>query len=949
MRRYKGIAEGVNFKGNIVFQDIIELQEKMVAAMKTEDVSVTIQKGINAVLTDSGFAISEGILLWGGFPATFEGATGMSLDKAKYFAITVTSEDTRTITGVEYFAYEYYRAIITEYPPQIGGILEGSKVVDVVPFILRVDDCDTELIPNVGNGSDGDVFVHRGMSGIVRTCNGKYFLLLRGCAFYQERYKSIGEVAGGIVIIGNRVNVENEVVTIYNATERASVPLEGKLKDLLAQLAKNYNDMKEIGFSASYYDLEVFLKDANDLAVTCKSWKGVVAPKGSVYVPEALSLLGGAVTALEELSSYGLYNNLTDKPTSLSDLFNDIDSTVDREVKAIPVGITPLVVPRGWFVANGDNGTDNLNGTVLVAGLGTPALMSAFVSSDSTLETKKVIYIQRIKIMRQITIVAPVGGAIGVTRFHSTQPSVGGNVVFSVETGSRTFYAVPNKHYKFVSMQFGTSDIRTTNPSTVNVDADLSIRVIFRKENPVTAFAYSKTRSLRLVDVNGITGTNVSLEASSVLVKTPVIVSTLEYFAGFEVNGVAASYYNEAGFHQLRIDNIEAPTLIRALFRDFYKVNIKKIGEGTVTGDIEKLVLGAVASITATPSNGWKLKYITWEDSEGTHNVTTAIASIVVEDDNPDVTVTFEKTSKLTVRTEDNSTTKGSISILSATPSASQTDYVNSTAKTLIQAIPAYGYQLNRWESSLGDYRFEERAEVRLDQDSTYIAIFTPIKYRITVDATPNSYGTVDGDGTYLVGTVATLTANTLVGKKFKHWLKIPASQVVTIVSTSAMYLPVITESCTYRAVFEVSQELLILSVRTQATGTVSGGGSYPYGAVATANAQPAPYYEFEGWYENNVRISSQAIAAIVLRTPRTLVANFVRMTAEVVLTVYPESFGTVTGSGTKNLGSSVLITAVGNVGHDFTGWYNGDALESPLANYEFFITDDIILTARFS
>ena len=59
-------------------------------------------------------------------------------------------------------------------------------------------------------------------------------------------------------------------------------------------------------------------------------------------------------------------------------------------------------------------------------------------------------------------------------------------------------------------------------------------------------------------------------------------------------------------------------------------------------------------------------------------------------------------------------------------------------------------------------------------------------------------------------------------------------------------------------------------------------------------------------------------------------------------------SYGTVTGSGTYNCGSTATLTAVPNTGYTFVGWYESGSQVSTATTYTFTVNGNRTLEARF-
>ena len=61
--------------------------------------------------------------------------------------------------------------------------------------------------------------------------------------------------------------------------------------------------------------------------------------------------------------------------------------------------------------------------------------------------------------------------------------------------------------------------------------------------------------------------------------------------------------------------------------------------------------------------------------------------------------------------------------------------------------------------------------------------------------------------------------------------------------------------SFTLTAVFEQLVYEVQATASTEAGGTVTGGGAFTHGQVATLTAEPAEGYQFDGWYENGEQV----------------------------------------------------------------------------------------------
>jgi len=71
--------------------------------------------------------------------------------------------------------------------------------------------------------------------------------------------------------------------------------------------------------------------------------------------------------------------------------------------------------------------------------------------------------------------------------------------------------------------------------------------------------------------------------------------------------------------------------------------------------------------------------------------------------------------------------------------------------------------------------------------------------------------------------------------------------------------------------------------------------------------------------------------------------------TAKYTVSATTDGKGTVTGAGEYNQGSSVTLKATPEENYEFTGWYDGDQLVSPNAEYTFTVSKDVTFAAKFT
>lgn len=246
----------------------------------------------------------------------------------------------------------------------------------------------------------------------------------------------------------------------------------------------------------------------------------------------------------------------------------------------------------------------------------------------------------------------------------------------------------------------------------------------------------------------------------------------------------------------------------------------------------------------------------------------------------------------------------------------------------VIEAVPKAGHKFKRWsDGNTNEKREIILSEGVLDAHSVtlaYTAEFEALPYTITVNAEKN--GTVEGGGTYLYGSVATLKAIANTGYKFKQW-----SDGVTENPRSIT----VTSNAAYTAIFEIKTYSVTTNSSPAHGGTTSGDGIYNYGTVQTITAIPATGYKFTKWSDGNNNNPRQIAISDDI--------NGVIYTAVFEAIVYeiPVSGenGLVETHGEKTYNTTVAITATPHTGYKFVKWSDGETSPNRFLD----LTEDVI------
>ena len=249
----------------------------------------------------------------------------------------------------------------------------------------------------------------------------------------------------------------------------------------------------------------------------------------------------------------------------------------------------------------------------------------------------------------------------------------------------------------------------------------------------------------------------------------------------------------------------------------------------------------------------------------------------------------------------------------------------------VIAAMPYIGFEFISWT----DGNTDNPRTIIVTENATYTAHFGLQQCVIKTDVTPEGAGTVNGGGIYDYGSIIQLVVHNNMGYRFQMW------DDGNITNPRTVFVE---GDAIYTAVFEPLSYEITTECDPVEGGTVSGAGTYYYGATATLTATPNENYSFLCWGDG------------VVSNPRNITVTgnanykalfYLNSTPQYTITVVANdpSLGTVTGSGTYPEGSIVEISATPNSDALFTGWNDGNT-ENPRSIE---VTQDMVYTAMFN
>ena len=350
---------------------------------------------------------------------------------------------------------------------------------------------------------------------------------------------------------------------------------------------------------------------------------------------------------------------------------------------------------------------------------------------------------------------------------------------------------------------------------------------------------------------------------------------------------------------------------------------------GSVTG-AGSYAHGQTANMVATPATGYH--FVNWTKN-GTQVSTNATYSFTVE--GPSTLVANFELNSYEITATVNPTAGGTVNGAGT---------YNHFAPVTLSATPASGYAFVNWTKNGTPISTDATYTFTATEATALVANFELMSYNITATANPTDGGTVNGAGSYVYNTTASLTATANPGYTFVNWTKNG-----TAVSTNPSYSFTVTEDAALVANFSQNSYTINATANPTAGGTVSGAGDYNYGASATLTANPAEGYTFVKWTKNGTQVSTSSTYTFTVEEASEYVANFTLNSYTINATANPTAGGTVSGAGNYDYGTNATLTATANTGYTFTNWTKNGTEVSTNASYTFTVTEAANYVANFT
>ena len=150
----------------------------------------------------------------------------------------------------------------------------------------------------------------------------------------------------------------------------------------------------------------------------------------------------------------------------------------------------------------------------------------------------------------------------------------------------------------------------------------------------------------------------------------------------------------------------------------------------------------------------------------------------------------------------------------------------------------------------------------------------------------------------------------------------------------------------------------IVVKSENLAQGTVKelSKNTYSKNESVILEAEPTENYNFEGWYIDSDKISSDNPYTFKVTDNAYITAKFklkdnvVLDEFSVVLTNANETMGSITEleESSYNKDSKITLKATANEGYYFIGWYDGENLLSKATTFDYYVFKDVTITAKF-
>ena len=234
-----------------------------------------------------------------------------------------------------------------------------------------------------------------------------------------------------------------------------------------------------------------------------------------------------------------------------------------------------------------------------------------------------------------------------------------------------------------------------------------------------------------------------------------------------------------------------------------------------------------------------------------------------------------------------------------------------------LTATPKEGYRFVRWS----DGSIENPRTVTITDGMNLKAEFEILVFTINVVPNNVSYGSASGSGEYEYGSIAFIMASANNGYKFVKWNDGNTAVIRTIkVKKDSAFVAEFAEDESAVTPPTSTGSYTIGAADTN-EGSVSVDGDAGIGKTVTLTATPKDGYRFKQWSDGN----TENPRTVTITEGMNLKAEFEILVFTINVVPNNVSYGSASGSGEYEYGSTAFIMASANNGYKFVKWNDGN------------------------
>jgi uncharacterized protein (TIGR02145 family)/uncharacterized repeat protein (TIGR02543 family) len=390
------------------------------------------------------------------------------------------------------------------------------------------------------------------------------------------------------------------------------------------------------------------------------------------------------------------------------------------------------------------------------------------------------------------------------------------------------------------------------------------------------------------------------------------------------ITGLVAGVYNiiELTVRDKSINALKTTKTIKIKYVQRFAIAYNGNGNssGVVPTDTGKYETGATATVKGNTGILVKTGYVFagWNTAaDGSGTAYAVGASLIMGTKDVTLFARWTQNATFTVTYDGNTNSSGAVPADLGKYENGVTVTVKSNSGNLVKT----GYTFVGWATSASGtevYKGEETFKIGANDVTLYAIWKQNTTYTLTITSTNGQVTILPNATVFDSGTIVTLTPVPLTGYHFTGW-----SGALSGTTNPATITMGSAQSVT--AIFEANSPNTFALTVLAPNGTVQKAPDqtqYNSGSVVVLTAVPNAGYQFTGWSGGITGTTNPS--SVTMNEAKTVTANFVIKTFALSVTATNGSVTKLPDANSFDSGTVVTLTAVPDVGYQFTGWSGG-------------------------